>query len=49
MLVPKWFEEEYGRDKACSGWYVEINNGDYNYCHTGYTLKRGRRRNMMNQ
>jgi predicted GIY-YIG superfamily endonuclease len=29
MLVPKWFEEEYGRDKACSGWYVEINNGDY--------------------
>jgi hypothetical protein len=29
MLVPKWFEEEYGRDKACSGWYVEINNGEY--------------------
>ena len=28
MLVPKWFEEKYGRDKACSGWYVEINNGD---------------------
>jgi hypothetical protein len=29
MLVPKWFEEEYGLDKACSGWYVEINNGEY--------------------
>jgi predicted phosphodiesterase len=30
MLVPKWFEEEYGQDKACSGWYVEINsNGEY--------------------
>ncbi|MGC2598441.1 MAG: metallophosphoesterase [Nitrososphaeraceae archaeon] len=29
MLVPKWFEEEYGRDKACSGWYVEINKGEY--------------------
>jgi hypothetical protein len=20
MLVPKWFEEEYEQDKACSGW-----------------------------
>jgi UDP-2,3-diacylglucosamine pyrophosphatase LpxH len=29
MLIPKWFEEEYGQDKACSGWYVEINNGEY--------------------
>ncbi|HEY5631463.1 MAG TPA: hypothetical protein VIR31_05000 [Nitrososphaeraceae archaeon] len=29
MLVPKWLEEEYGRDKACSDWYVEINNGDH--------------------
>jgi hypothetical protein len=30
MLVPEWFEEEYGQDKACSGWYVEINNnGEY--------------------
>ena len=29
MLVPQWFEEEYGRDKACSGWHVEINNGEY--------------------
>ena len=29
MLVPKWFEEEYGEDKACSGWHVEINNGEY--------------------
>ena len=29
MLIPKWFEEEYGRDKACYGWHVEINNGDY--------------------
>jgi hypothetical protein len=30
MLVPKWFEEEYGQDQACSGWYVEINsNGEY--------------------
>ena len=29
MLVPKWFEEEYGRDKACSGWHVEINKGEY--------------------
>lgn len=29
MLVPKWFEEEYGQDKACSGWYVEINKGEY--------------------
>jgi len=30
MLVPKWFEEEYRKDKACSGWYVEINsNGEY--------------------
>jgi hypothetical protein len=29
MLVPKWFEEEYGQDKACSGWYIELNNGQY--------------------
>lgn len=29
MLIPKWFEEEYGRDKACSGWYVDINKGEY--------------------
>ena len=29
MLIPEWFEEEYGFDKACSGWYVEINNGEY--------------------
>ncbi|MGB8937785.1 MAG: hypothetical protein WCC17_22070, partial [Candidatus Nitrosopolaris sp.] len=29
MLVPKWFEEEYGQDRSCSGWYVEINNGEY--------------------
>jgi UDP-2,3-diacylglucosamine pyrophosphatase LpxH len=29
MLIPKWFEEEYGQDKACSGWYVEINKGEY--------------------
>jgi hypothetical protein len=29
MLIPKWFEEEYGRDKTCAGWYVEINNGEY--------------------
>ena len=26
MLVPAWFEKEYGRDKACSGWHVEISN-----------------------
>jgi hypothetical protein len=29
MLIPKWFEEEYGKDKACSGWYVDINKGEY--------------------
>lgn len=29
MLVPKWFEEEYGLDKACFGWYVEIKEGEY--------------------
>jgi len=29
MLIPKWFEEEFGQDKACSGWYVEISNGEY--------------------
>jgi UDP-2,3-diacylglucosamine pyrophosphatase LpxH len=29
MLIPKWFEEEYGQDKTCAGWYVEINNGEY--------------------
>jgi UDP-2,3-diacylglucosamine pyrophosphatase LpxH len=29
MLVPKWFEEEYGLDKAPFGWYVEIKEGDY--------------------
>lgn len=29
MLVPKWFEEEYGQDKTCSGWYIELNNGEY--------------------
>ena len=23
MLVPKWFEEKYGQDNACSGWYAE--------------------------
>ena len=28
MLVPKWFEDKYGQDKACSGWYIEINNGE---------------------
>jgi hypothetical protein len=28
MLIPKWFEEEYGQDKACYGWHVEINNGE---------------------
>jgi UDP-2,3-diacylglucosamine pyrophosphatase LpxH len=29
MLIPKWFEEEYGQDNACYGSHVEINNGDY--------------------
>jgi phosphoenolpyruvate synthase/pyruvate phosphate dikinase len=29
MLVPKLFEQEYGQDKACSGWHVEINKGEY--------------------
>ena len=29
MMVPKWFEVEYGQYKACSGWYVEIDNGEY--------------------
>ncbi|MFZ0327446.1 MAG: UDP-2,3-diacylglucosamine diphosphatase [Nitrososphaeraceae archaeon] len=29
MLVPKWFEEEYGQDKACFGWYIELNHGEY--------------------
>jgi UDP-2,3-diacylglucosamine pyrophosphatase LpxH len=29
MLVPKWFEEEYGLDKAPFGWYVEIKQGEY--------------------
>ena len=29
MLVPAWFEKEYGRDKACSGWHVEISNSEY--------------------
>jgi UDP-2,3-diacylglucosamine pyrophosphatase LpxH len=29
MLIPKWFEEEYGQDKACYGWHVEINIGEY--------------------
>ena len=28
MLIPKWFEE-YGQDKAYSGWFVEISNGEY--------------------
>jgi UDP-2,3-diacylglucosamine pyrophosphatase LpxH len=39
MLVPKWFEEEYGRDKACSGWYVEINNGEYKLLPYGIHTK----------
>ncbi len=30
MVTPRWFEDQYGQDKACSGWYVEINNnGEY--------------------
>jgi hypothetical protein len=29
MLIPKWFEEEYGIDKACFGRYMEINQGEY--------------------
>lgn len=29
MLVPKWFEQEYGLDKAPFGWYVEIKQGEY--------------------
>jgi len=29
MLVPKWFEEEHGQYKACFGWYIELNNGEY--------------------
>lgn len=29
MLVPKWFEEEHGQYKPCSGWYIEINHGEY--------------------
>ncbi|MGC2570675.1 MAG: hypothetical protein WA364_04115, partial [Candidatus Nitrosopolaris sp.] len=33
MLIPEWFEEEYGFDKACSGWYVAINNGEYKLIH----------------
>lgn len=29
MEVPKWFEDNYGPGNACSGWYMEINNGKY--------------------
>jgi hypothetical protein len=29
MLISEWFEEEYGLDNSGSGWYVEINNGEY--------------------
>ena len=29
MLVHKWFEEEHGQYKACSGWYIELDNGKY--------------------
>lgn len=39
MLVPKWFEEEYGQDKACSGWYVEINKGEYKLVPYGIHTK----------
>lgn len=39
MVVPKWFEREYGQDKTCSGWYVEINNGEYRLVPYGIRLK----------
>ena len=39
MLVPKWFEEEHGQDKACSGWYAEINNGEYKLVPYGIHIK----------
>jgi hypothetical protein len=29
MEVPKWFEDSYGQGNACSGWYIEINHGEY--------------------
>jgi len=29
MQIPKWFEDEYGLDKACFGWCVEIKQGEY--------------------
>lgn len=39
MLVPTWFEEEYGQDKASSGWYVEVNDGKYNLVPYGIHQK----------
>ena len=39
MMIPEWFEEEYGLDKACSGWYVEINNGEYKLVPYGRRTK----------
>ena len=39
MMIPEWFEEEYGLDKACSGWYVEINNGEYKLVPYGIRTK----------
>ena len=29
MEVLKWFEGNYGHGNACSGWYIEICNGEY--------------------
>ena len=39
MLVPRWFEEKYGQDNACSGWYIEINNGEYKLVPYGIHIK----------
>jgi hypothetical protein len=40
MVTPRWFEDQYGQDKACSGWYVKINNnGEYKLVQYGIHQK----------
>ena len=46
MVTPRWFEDQYGQDKACSGWYVEINNnGEYKLVPYGIHQKTKEERN----
>ncbi len=49
MLVPKWFEEEYGQDKACFGWYIERTMVNTSYYHMGSIKRRRQNGRILNR